>query len=45
LALRLVAGLSGFVLFTLYLQLIGQYAAGEPMLPSWAESADISQAL
>lgn len=39
LALRLVAGLSAFVLFTLYLQLIGQYAAGEPMLPSWAESA------
>jgi succinate dehydrogenase hydrophobic anchor subunit len=30
---RLVLGLSGFVLFTLYLQLIGQYAAGEPMLP------------
>jgi succinate dehydrogenase hydrophobic anchor subunit len=37
--LRLLAGLSGFVLFALYLQLIGQYAAGEPMLPSWAESA------
>lgn len=38
-ALRLLAGLSGFVLFGLYLQLIGQYAAGEPMLPSWAASA------
>jgi succinate dehydrogenase hydrophobic anchor subunit len=38
-ALRLLAGLSGFVLFGLYLQLIGQYAAGEPMLPSWAERA------
>lgn len=45
LALRLVAGLSGFVLFALYLQLIGQYAAGEPMLPSWAQSAEVSQAL
>jgi succinate dehydrogenase hydrophobic anchor subunit len=33
LTLRVVAGLSGFVLFALYLQLIGQYAAGEPMLP------------
>jgi succinate dehydrogenase/fumarate reductase cytochrome b subunit len=33
LTLRIVAGLSGFVLFTLYMQLIGQYAAGEPMLP------------
>lgn len=32
--LRFVAGLSGFLLFTLYLQLIGHYAAGEPMLPS-----------
>jgi succinate dehydrogenase hydrophobic anchor subunit len=32
--LRFVAGLSGFLLFTLYLQLIGQYAAGEAMLPS-----------
>lgn len=31
--IRVLAGLSGFVLFTLYLQLIGQYAAGEPMLP------------
>ena len=38
-ALRVLAGLSGFVLFGLYLQVIGQYAAGEPMLPSWAESA------
>jgi succinate dehydrogenase hydrophobic anchor subunit len=45
LALRLVTGLSGFVLFTLYLQLISQYAAGEPMLPSWAESADVPRAL
>jgi len=44
-ALRLLAGLSGFVLFGLYLQLIGQYAAGEPMLPSWAESADVTPAL
>jgi succinate dehydrogenase hydrophobic anchor subunit len=42
--LRLLAGLSGFVLFGLYLQLIGQYAAGEPMLPSWAESAQASEA-
>lgn len=33
LTLRVVAGLSGFVLFAFYLQLIGQYAAGEPMLP------------
>lgn len=32
--LRMFAGLCGVVLFTLYLQLIGQYAAGEPMLPS-----------
>jgi len=31
---RYVAGLSGFVLFVLYLQLIGRFAAGEPMLPS-----------
>jgi succinate dehydrogenase hydrophobic anchor subunit len=45
LLLRVLAGLSGFVLFALYLQLIGQYAAGEPMLPSWAESADVTHAL
>lgn len=32
--LRYAAGLSGFVLFVLYLQLIGRFAAGEPMLPS-----------
>lgn len=31
--LRLFAGVSGFLLFSLYLQLLGQYAAGEPMLP------------
>lgn len=35
-ALRVAAGLFGFVLFGLYLQLIGQYAAGEPMLPGWS---------
>jgi len=32
--LRYVAGLAGFVLFVLYLQLVGRFAAGEPMLPS-----------
>lgn len=31
---RYAAGLSGFVLFVLYLQLVGRFAAGEPMLPS-----------
>ena len=43
LAWRLTAGFCGFALFALYLQLIGQYAAGEPMLPSWAESAVTTQ--
>lgn len=32
--LRYAAGVSGFVLFVLYLQLVGRFAAGEPMLPS-----------
>jgi succinate dehydrogenase/fumarate reductase cytochrome b subunit len=31
---RYAAGASGFVLFVLYLQLIGRFASGEPMLPS-----------
>jgi hypothetical protein len=31
---RYAAGFSGFVLFVLYLQLVGRFAAGEPMLPS-----------
>jgi succinate dehydrogenase/fumarate reductase cytochrome b subunit len=35
-SMRVAAGLSGLVLFALYLQLIGQYAAGEPTLPGFA---------
>jgi succinate dehydrogenase hydrophobic anchor subunit len=36
-ALRYAAGASAFVLFVLYLQLVGRFAVGEAMLPMAAE--------
>ena len=41
-ALRYAAGAAAFVMFVVYLQLVGQFAVGEPMLPMAAQSHDVA---
>ena len=41
-ALRYGAGVAAFVLFVVYLQLVGRFAVGEPMLPMAAAQRDVA---
>jgi succinate dehydrogenase hydrophobic anchor subunit len=41
-ALRYTAGAAAFVMFVVYLQLLGRFAVGEPMLPMAAQPHDVA---